>query len=250
VVFLWWAAIFLFFSVSASKRPSYILPVFPPAALLTGYYLDAEVLAKKAADRNAWGKWGVLLLGATFAGFIIGGLGFPVWAGWNERHLLTAALVLGLILVAAGGIALLLLIRGGTGRAVAAILVGILLAQAVAQWSLVPQIDSRRSPAEAARQVLQTANGAHVVSFRFDKASLALYGLAENGRGGRGEVYYLRHPRLLGYFLNNYQATAYVIMQTKQYRELPEELRSRTRVVLDGLRYGKYRTILLANRQE
>lgn len=38
---LWAGLVFLFFSASSSKLPPYILPVFPPLALLTGRYLAA-----------------------------------------------------------------------------------------------------------------------------------------------------------------------------------------------------------------
>lgn len=37
---LWSAAIFLFFSVSSSKRPPYLLLIFPPLAVLLGAYFD------------------------------------------------------------------------------------------------------------------------------------------------------------------------------------------------------------------
>ena len=38
---LWAGLVFLFFSASGSKLPPYILPVFPPLALLIGRYLSA-----------------------------------------------------------------------------------------------------------------------------------------------------------------------------------------------------------------
>ncbi len=250
MVFLWWAAVFLFFSLSTSKRPSYILPVFPPAALLTGFFLDAEVIGKDSSERSAWGRLGALLLGVTFAGLVVGGIGFPIWAALEERWLLTSALLAGFLWVVAGAVALWAQRRGRVLRAVAVFLGGILLTQIAVQWSLVPQIDKRRSAASAARRVVRIAGGAHIVVYRFGKASLSFYGLPpREGKRNSGEVYYLRDDRQLRYFLQDLQAPAYVLMHSKEYRRLPEEFRSRMRVVLRDLPYGKYRTMLLANRR-
>lgn len=45
--FLSTSAIFLFFSIVPSKLPTYIIPVLPPAAVLTGIYLDALLKSNK-----------------------------------------------------------------------------------------------------------------------------------------------------------------------------------------------------------
>lgn len=47
---LWAVAIFLFFSASSSKLPSYILPIFPALALLTGMHLATAQSAKLRWD--------------------------------------------------------------------------------------------------------------------------------------------------------------------------------------------------------
>ncbi|MFQ5915385.1 MAG: glycosyltransferase family 39 protein, partial [Nitrospinota bacterium] len=249
LVFVWWAALFLFFSLSTSKRPSYMLPVFPAAALLTGNFLDAEVLGKESSERNGWGRLGALILGVTFAGLVAGGIGFPIWAGLEERSVLASALVLGALWVATGLLALRTQRRRGAVRALGVFVGGILVSQVAVQWTLAPQIDRLRSPAAAARQVVEAAGGAHVVAYRFEKPSLAFYGRAAGaGEGKTGEIYYFKDSRLLGYFLNDFQAPAYVLMQSTTYRGLSEDERSRMSVVREDLPYGKYRTVLLANR--
>lgn len=249
LAFVWWAAIFLFFSLSESKRPSYILPAFPPAALLTGHFLQAEVFGRKPAERNRWGRLGAFLLAATFAGMVAGGFGVPVWAALEEPPLLVPALIVGALWMAAGLWALWAHRRQGAARGTAVFLGGILASQVAAQWTLVPAIDRERSPAPGARAVVEAAGDGHIVAYRFDKASLAFYGRrGRDGGGAAGEIYYLRSPRLLDYFLKDLQAPAYVLIQSKDYRELPEAFQSRTRVVLADLPYGKYRAMLLANR--
>jgi hypothetical protein len=64
---IWTAFIFLFFSASQSKLPGYILPVFPPLAVLIGAGLADATLKKGAALRaGLWGFVGLAgLLGAA-----------------------------------------------------------------------------------------------------------------------------------------------------------------------------------------
>ncbi|MBI5769504.1 MAG: glycosyltransferase family 39 protein [Verrucomicrobia bacterium] len=50
----WVAFVFFFFSISKSKLPPYILPIFPGLAVLIGAWL-AKVLAENAASRLRWG---------------------------------------------------------------------------------------------------------------------------------------------------------------------------------------------------
>ncbi|CUH93948.1 hypothetical protein P22_0010 [Propionispora sp. 2/2-37] len=60
---LWASAVFLFFSLSQTKLISYILPMFPPLALLVGYYLD------KVWEQKRYGalKGTAILFGAAVA---------------------------------------------------------------------------------------------------------------------------------------------------------------------------------------
>jgi len=255
MVFLWWAAIFLFFSLSTSKRPAYILPAFPPAALLTGFFIRAEVLGTRGAGptRRDWGWWGGLILGITFAGLAAGGIGFVLWAGIADPEFLPSALLLGGIWIASGAAALWTQRRGRPLRAIAVFVCGILATQGASQWSLAPRIDSRLGTAAAARKVVRAAAGAHIVSFRFPKASLAFYGAGSGGKNGEGEgkageFYYFRQPWRLRYFLNDFQAPAFILLQTKEYRKLPEDIRSKMTVVERDLRFGRHRTVLLKNR--
>lgn len=73
----WAAIIFVFFTVSGAKLPHYILPCFPPLAVLVATYL---------ADR----KWPLRLgLRMCFGMAVLANVGFPVWyslSGQAEAH--------------------------------------------------------------------------------------------------------------------------------------------------------------------
>ena len=250
LIIIWWASVFLLFSLSTSKRPSYILPAFPPAALLTGHFLKAEVFVKGTEDWVIWRRLGFWLFALTFGGMVIGGIGFHVWAALAEPGLFFSSFAIGILFVITGAAAIFFQRKGELRRAVVVFFVGILASQVVAQWTVVPYINTSLSTAEAARDVVRTANGAHVVSYRLGKASLAFYGPEGLGEGEvPGEFYFFRQPWRLKYFLKDFTGPVYVFMQMKEYRSLPDDLRSMMEVVRENVHFGRHRNVLLKNRE-
>jgi 4-amino-4-deoxy-L-arabinose transferase-like glycosyltransferase len=109
--FLWsWIATYLvFFSLSGTKLPNYILPLYPPLAILTGNFLDRwrrGVVAPPAWVLNvSLGCLALVGLGVTAGLLVVGGL-IPV-AAVRGRTLpgLTAWSALGLLPLAAAALA-------------------------------------------------------------------------------------------------------------------------------------------------
>jgi 4-amino-4-deoxy-L-arabinose transferase-like glycosyltransferase len=63
-----WAAVWLgFFSLAQTKLPNYVLPVYPPIALLIAHYLDAW---RRGRNTIAPAVWRVSLSGLTFIGVV------------------------------------------------------------------------------------------------------------------------------------------------------------------------------------
>jgi 4-amino-4-deoxy-L-arabinose transferase-like glycosyltransferase len=95
---------FLFFSLAGSKRPVYLVPVFPPLALALGCYLDARL----GAGRSVSATWEILLRQRTRMAYwstamVLGGgvlIGMAAWSqGMREPDravLLVGASALGL----------------------------------------------------------------------------------------------------------------------------------------------------------
>jgi 4-amino-4-deoxy-L-arabinose transferase-like glycosyltransferase len=113
---LWSGFVVLFFSISGSKLPAYVLPVFPPLALVLGRYLAEGPMRRLAA----WTALGVPVAMALY---------WAAWkapAGardaWNEQMYLAALpwmVAAAVILVAALVAATLLLRRGRRWVAIA-----------------------------------------------------------------------------------------------------------------------------------
>jgi 4-amino-4-deoxy-L-arabinose transferase-like glycosyltransferase len=96
--FLWFLVVFVFFSISDTKRDLYLLPLLPTLALLVGNYLDAIAKAKLPQDSLLrWVAMGCL----TVIG--ISGIALPIVAWVVRRDAFQAILVTSMIL-AVGGI--------------------------------------------------------------------------------------------------------------------------------------------------
>lgn len=73
---IWTTVVFVFFSISQTKLVSYILPMYPPLALLTGYYFDKVWTEKQYRALNVSAVifgivTGLLIIGLFYAGTVV-----------------------------------------------------------------------------------------------------------------------------------------------------------------------------------
>jgi len=94
-LFVWFAVIFLFFSVSKGKRALYLLPLFPAAAILVGKLWHDLIFASVDVIRREWVS---IPLYGLVAVTLLGGLASPWIVSWKLSsyfwHSLPAAFVL------------------------------------------------------------------------------------------------------------------------------------------------------------
>ena len=95
---LWFLAVFVFFSLSDTKRDLYLLPLLPALALFLGNYFDG--LATNTLTEDPLLRW-LATLGFAFVG--LGGVVLPVVA-WLVRPDAVRAIVPSSVVLAAGGI--------------------------------------------------------------------------------------------------------------------------------------------------
>ena len=76
-VAVWWTTLTVFFHLAAYKRARYLLPAFPPAALLVGWWLASSAPGLAARCRD-WPGWRPLLQLAWGAGLLVLCLGLSV----------------------------------------------------------------------------------------------------------------------------------------------------------------------------
>jgi 4-amino-4-deoxy-L-arabinose transferase-like glycosyltransferase len=172
---VWTGFVFLFFSLATSKLETYLLPLFPPAALLVGD-LWSETIGRVSAARPRW------LVAAQL--FLIGILACAVPFFWqaatrhpmydahlHRRHLLA----LSAILVGAAVLGSLLL---ALRRHAALFAVNALLMAAIVLYGLVvliPVIDPYRSTREIARDLDRLLPPGEKLAFYHEVRESALF---------------------------------------------------------------------------
>src|SRR6266571_1002878 len=170
----WFAAVVVVFSLAASKLPSYVLPAFPPAALLLGEFWEGALAPAAGSPR---------LRGGTFSawlGLAIALAGAPLLVSVMRRPALAdaaqAALIAGAIVIGGAALAILPVRRGSwTGFVLvqgAAAAAAVLLLCAVA----LPRIEEFDSTRPLVRQLRDSRIDKQVVGiYRAHDVSLDFY---------------------------------------------------------------------------
>jgi 4-amino-4-deoxy-L-arabinose transferase-like glycosyltransferase len=181
--FLWcWVAVyFVFFSISGTKLPNYILPVYPPMALLTADFLDRWRLGevRPAAWAINLSLACLLLMGVGIGlGFVVAGgaVDLPFLRGRRLPGLETWA-VLGSVFIL-GAVAAWWCARreyrGGLVASVAA--AAVLFAGPLLAWGSIT-LDGHKAPRSLVRafQVAQTEPEVRVGCYQYFQPSLVFY---------------------------------------------------------------------------
>jgi 4-amino-4-deoxy-L-arabinose transferase-like glycosyltransferase len=246
--FLWcWAGVYLvFFSLSGTKLPNYILPLYPPVALLLGHFLDGW--RQGTLRPRAWVmKAGLVCLGLTgvalAAGLLVAGGVIPCGA-LRGRHYpgLEWGAVLGLVPLLAAAGAWRFMCRQQRGRAVGLVATAsVLLVGLLAGWGA-NVLNRFKAPRELARRihVRRVEPDVRVASYRYFQPSLVFY--------ARREVQCFTREAEIVEFLA-YPLPVYAFMPADTWEALRGKVGAECRVL--GRRRDLYRhcdVVVVANR--
>ncbi|MPZ78723.1 MAG: hypothetical protein GEU77_19660 [Deltaproteobacteria bacterium] len=146
--FLWFLAVFLFFSLSDTKRDLYLLPLLPAVALLVGNYIDD--LAQKQLPESALYRW---LSQLFFSAVAIIGLAVPIIAWVVRRQTFWISLPAAVVL-AVGGILTVVFIRKHRPlKVVTAVTLLMTLTMVCVSIWILPYVDRFKSRRPFSRQV-------------------------------------------------------------------------------------------------
>jgi 4-amino-4-deoxy-L-arabinose transferase-like glycosyltransferase len=139
--FLWFAVIFLFFTLSDTKRGLYLLPAFPPVALFLARSL-MERIAREASPNRFWG-----LIEKLFSHILwIGGLLLPVFAWFRYRQAFPASIAPSLALTLGGISTAFFQVKQKAQPMIGSLALTMLLVTVSASLWLFPVIDQVKSP--------------------------------------------------------------------------------------------------------
>ena len=202
---LWAAVVFLFFTVSATKLVSYILPLYPALAVVVGWHLDQVMEQGRNRPRVGWCA-GLLLLG--------GGLIFLLFKSLDAMPFLEAG-VLGLsavifLMAIFGGV---FVWRRSTGKAVATMVIGMLFFVGVVTSLLMPALSPYFSSRELAAEFMKHYDGRSTMHVqKFLQPGVAFYAQAFGPE--------FRNSDQLSALLRRGES-GYVLVQRKMVERLP-----------------------------
>jgi len=147
---VWFLAVFLFFSVSNTKRDLYLLPLFPSMAVFLGVYFD-DLIQNKIAQNSIYRRF----TGCFFGLIAITGLCAPAVAWFYYRDALTAVVSVSVPLLIAGVVAIVYVwhLRPLNVAAVTTALMAVTVI-CTSIW-LMPYLESFKSPRSFSNQVRQ-----------------------------------------------------------------------------------------------
>lgn len=144
----WFLAVFLFFTVSDTKRDLYLLPLLPTMALFVACYLDA--LGAEPDAQSAYLRW---LTAGFFALLALGAFLVPA-AAWRLRpDALLPLLPASVVLTINGALATAFLQRRELGKAMVAIVALMTLSILTAAVWLFPYLENFKSPRPFALEI-------------------------------------------------------------------------------------------------
>jgi 4-amino-4-deoxy-L-arabinose transferase-like glycosyltransferase len=139
--FLWFTAVFLFFTLSNTKRELYLLPLFPPLALLVANHID-DLIKGDVAQGKVYR--GLLLL--SFNLLWIGCLAVPAAAWFVRRDALSAVIPFALTMTCGGLCIVYFLWRRSPWNVFLSMTLTMVVGVVAAGASLLPFLDRFKSP--------------------------------------------------------------------------------------------------------
>jgi 4-amino-4-deoxy-L-arabinose transferase-like glycosyltransferase len=176
----WFAAVFIFFSVSKSKIAYYLLPLLPSLALLVGCYLRGLTVEKETEGMHWQCTAGFLYL--LIALLALAGVSLPFVVYRLERGMFLWALCLATVFLA-GSISLFVFLRRKqVGNFVYSFLAVLLGVSFIASVGVLPYLDKYKSPRPIGEFVkFRLSKNSPVYVFRSTMADFNYY-------AGRGQM--------------------------------------------------------------
>lgn len=221
-LFIWFCTIFLFFSVARAKLPTYIMPLYFPAALLVGKFLE---LSMEIKDLKGLGRHLNLSLSLLAVLFLSTAIALSIFLKINcPLPIFTLLIINGWLL--SGLVFILFLFRRRRFLPAFVCLAAVFSIFAVMIFELVaPKAVEVRSLKEAGQKVFSLSKGKDkILSYRFLKPGSVFY--------GNQNIQRLENKRELIYFLNSSERIfCWIDIDDEYYEEVKELIKTKVWVI-------------------
>ena len=209
---IWAVGLFVFFSLSRTKRGEYLLPIFPALALLVGFVLDRAFLNwRKSVFWRRCVMWPTYPL---FAVLIVIGLGLPIYAWLNAPDWIPVLIPVSLLAVMCVVISAVFLTKD---QGYAAIVTVVLFAAGVVAYgsdAVVGKVNDVKSARSFCLKIKdRIPPGEKLKMFRFYRPVYAYY--------TRRLVEHTRDPAALQEWFSS-QERAYIVTKDNVYLKIKE----------------------------
>ena len=224
----WFFAFLVVFSISATKLPNYILPLYPALAIMTGRFLE-----RWRIELCDWRKWYVIVCGAgivlvglvTGLGFLLAAGRLPIEVkGLRPMVALGDYAVIGIVPVITGILFVWLALRHRRDAAIAACGVGsVTFLGLIAALPTVAMNEYKcPQPLVQEARLYQPTREIRIGSYRWLRHSTVFY--------ARREVRYLSSPSSVSEFLSLPRPT-YLLVPEREWEALNVELTQPARIL-------------------
>ena len=238
---IWFAVIFVFFSLSKGKRPIYLLPLFPAASLLVGKLLHDFISSQMDHFRQGWIALPIyLLLGVMF----VAGAVMPWLVSIKFPSFMPYSLPLAFLLVG-GSLALFILYRFRNLGVMFLLFIGILAAgYFYTARAVFPRINEYKSARFISQEITSRIHSSEKLAV-YGRVSTAPY----NFYTGIVPISELVNPSGLVQFLNSSERV-YCLITSVELRQFQEMERRPEIHLIAQHPVGQNDVVLISNRLE
>jgi 4-amino-4-deoxy-L-arabinose transferase-like glycosyltransferase len=232
--FVWVVGLFLFFSVSKTKRSEYILPIFPALALLVGYALDWALLRWENLQvrRRFLTRPLYVILGMGAVAALIG----AIYAATISLDWLGIVLPITVLVLVGCAISYLLVRRERAVQSIVALVIMVAAVVAYASGPLVAKQNQEKSAKPFCQQINDYLGpGETLKTYRFYKAMYGVY-------TERFVEVATDHEKLARWFAS--EEPVYIVTEEEDYLEVAESFPMPIHVVLRASVDGKSMLII------
>jgi hypothetical protein len=235
--FIWITGLFVFFSLSNTKRSEYLLPIFPAMALLVGCAIDRSLEAPSNSPlRRHLLAWPTYTL---FGILTAAGIGTAVYGAMLSRTWFLTVLPLSLILCLGASAAFLFFRRGRQMRSVLVVVFTLVLSLAYTVGPIVAKRNENKSVKPFCNLILPYLRpGENLKMFRFYKLAIGIYTdrFIEEIESPAALEKWFRSP-----------SPVYVVTQEKEYLKIKDSFHRPIYIVVRRWIDHRY-VLLLSNR--